>query len=162
MTTNRSNIHYVTGDATEPIGEGKKIIAHICNDQGGWGAGFVLALSNKWKEPEEHYREAFAKGEIKMGTVQVVKTATPNIDVVNMVAQHSYKTKDNPLPLSYETLQVCLSKLRYVATYLHATVHMPRIGCGLAGGDWKMVEQMIQTEICNKGIPVYVYDFEVN
>lgn len=40
-------IHYVTGDATEPIGEGEKIIAHICNDQGGWGAGFVLALSKK-------------------------------------------------------------------------------------------------------------------
>lgn len=145
-------IHYVTGDATEPIGEGKKIIAHICNDQGGWGAGFVLALSKKWEEPEKHYREAFAK--------QVVKTATPNIDVVNMVAQHGYKTKDNPLPLSYGTLQVCLSKLRYIATYLHATVHMPRIGCGLAGGDWEKVTQIIKDELCARDIPVFVYDLK--
>lgn len=37
-----------------------------------------------------------------MRMAQVAKTATPNIDVVNMVAQRGYKTKDNPLPLSYD------------------------------------------------------------
>lgn len=40
-------IHYITGDATIPIGEGKKIIAHVCNDIGAWGKGFVLPLAKK-------------------------------------------------------------------------------------------------------------------
>lgn len=35
-------IHYVKGDATCPMTPGTKIIAHICNDRGGWGKGFVL------------------------------------------------------------------------------------------------------------------------
>jgi len=35
-------ITYLVGDATQPQGEGVKVIAHICNDIGAWGAGFVI------------------------------------------------------------------------------------------------------------------------
>ena len=40
-----TNIAYVQGDATQPQGTGARIIVHICNDIGGWGAGFVLVHS---------------------------------------------------------------------------------------------------------------------
>lgn len=39
-----------------------------------------------------------------------------------------------------------------------ATIHMPRIGTGLAGGDWEEVSQVIREELIAKGIPVTVYD----
>ncbi len=45
-------IKYITGDATNPEADGLRIIVHVCNDIGGWGRGFVLALSNKWEVPE--------------------------------------------------------------------------------------------------------------
>jgi hypothetical protein len=38
MTT--LNLQYVTGDATVVAPGGNRIIAHICNDGGGWGRGF--------------------------------------------------------------------------------------------------------------------------
>ncbi len=50
-------IKYIKGDATSPQAKGTKIIAHICNDLGGWGKGFVLAISKRWKEPESSYRK---------------------------------------------------------------------------------------------------------
>lgn len=31
-----TEIKYIVGDATSPIGEGLKIIPHVCNDQGGF------------------------------------------------------------------------------------------------------------------------------
>jgi hypothetical protein len=37
-------IRNLTGDATRPIGRGNKIIAHVCNDQGRRGKGFVMAI----------------------------------------------------------------------------------------------------------------------
>jgi O-acetyl-ADP-ribose deacetylase (regulator of RNase III) len=46
-------INYVRGDATVPSVKGVKVIAHVCNDSGGWGKGFVLALSRRWPEPEK-------------------------------------------------------------------------------------------------------------
>lgn len=56
-------INYIKGDATNPVGDEPKIIVHVCNDIGGWGKGFVMALSNKWKEPETQYRNWFASKE---------------------------------------------------------------------------------------------------
>jgi hypothetical protein len=44
-------ISYLKGDATNPLGQGTKAIAHICNSTGSWGKGFVLALSKRWKKP---------------------------------------------------------------------------------------------------------------
>lgn len=35
---------------------------------------------------------------------------------------------------------------------------MPRIGCGLAGGTWRVVRELILDEICSRGVKVFVYD----
>lgn len=48
-----ADITYITGDATRPQDQGAKIIVHICNDIGGWGKGFVVAISRRWPEPEQ-------------------------------------------------------------------------------------------------------------
>ena len=42
---------------------------------------------------------------------------------------------------------------------LEASVHMPRIGCGLAGGKWEEIEPIITDELTSQGIEVSVYDF---
>src|SRR4029077_8760714 len=34
----------------------------VCNDAGGWGKGFVIAVSRRWPEPERRYR-AWHRGE---------------------------------------------------------------------------------------------------
>ena len=51
-----TDLKIIKGDATSPQAKGVKIIAHICNDRGGWGKGFVVAISRRWPEPEEAYR----------------------------------------------------------------------------------------------------------
>src|ERR1044072_1671109 len=51
-----AGISYLKGDATSPQAKGVKLICHICNDLGGWGKGFALAISRRWDEPEEKYR----------------------------------------------------------------------------------------------------------
>lgn len=49
-------LQFIQGDATDPQAKGNRIIAHICNNLGGWGKGFVLAISERWPQPEEEYR----------------------------------------------------------------------------------------------------------
>ena len=51
-----AGVVYLTGDATCPQARGVKVIAHVCNDLGGWGKGFVLAISERWALPEAEYR----------------------------------------------------------------------------------------------------------
>lgn len=157
-------INYVNGDATKPIGEGNKIVAHICNDIGGWGSGFVVAVSRRWRaygfSPEAAYRAWYAsKKDFALGEIQLVQV-DPETWVANMIAQHRvhFDENGNP-PIRYAHLNDCLHKLAIKAKELSASVHMPRIGCGLAGGLWGQVEPLIVHNLIEQKIPVTVYDF---
>lgn len=71
-------IQYLRGDATSPQAVGIKIIGHICNDIGGWGKGFVLAVPRRWPEPEAAYRgwhRNRASNDFTLGAVQFVSAS---------------------------------------------------------------------------------------
>lgn len=159
----KTSITYVKGDATAPIGEGEKVIAHICNDIGVWGAGFVMAISKKWKQPEQSYKYAHKTGHVQLGKIQIVGVE-PGIDVCNMIAQEGVGLNEyGREPVRYDALVLCLRKLAnycIVPGWEEASVHMPRVGCGLGGGRWEIVEPIINIELCEKGVPVTVYDWE--
>jgi O-acetyl-ADP-ribose deacetylase (regulator of RNase III) len=152
-------IKYIKGDATQPASLGNKIIVHVCNDIGGWGRGFVLALTAKWSQPEQQYRKWFQSNEnFALGEVQLVQVEE-DIGVANMIGQRDVKSdKSGNPPVRYEAIAKALSKVAAFATEKKASVHMPRIGCGLAGGTWDKMEPVIINELMNKGIPVTVYD----
>ena len=153
-------IIYLKGDATVPKAEGHKVIAHICNDEGSWGAGFVMALSKKWKEPEREYRAWIKSKEAKLGKIQLIKVED-EIVVANMIAQESFVSIINPVAVRYNFLRKCLEELTEAVKGNDVSVHMPRIGCGIAGGKWEKIEPIIQDTLCEKDIQVYVYDFEI-
>lgn len=152
-----TNINYIKGDATRPVGKGKKIICHICNDIkgfGAWGAGFVLAISARWKEPEKAYRELETRN---LGDVELIPVED-DITVANMIAQRDIRPDANGCPpIRYGALRVCLAAVNDVAYKTNATIHMPRIGCGLAGGRWEDIEKIIQDVA---SVDVYVYDLK--
>lgn len=155
-------IEYVVGDATLPKGAGPMVIAHVCNDVGGWGKGFVKALSARWDLPEREYRDWHANRAydcFALGNVQVVCVA-PGLWVANMVAQHGLGRSGRTPPIRYAALRSCLVSLARFVLDQHASVHMPRIGCGLAGGKWERVEPLVKEELCDRGISVTVYDPE--
>ncbi|MEV0090743.1 macro domain-containing protein [Streptomyces sp. NPDC050738] len=155
-----TGIEYAQGDATAPLGKGIKVIAHVCNDQGGWGKGFVLALSRRWPEPEAAYRRWHrerAGNDFGLGAVQYVEVG-PYTWVANMVGQHGMRTGSKGVPVRYEAIGTALGAVAGRAAELGASVHMPRIGCGLAGGKWSRVEPLIAERLVARGIPVTVYD----
>ena len=146
-------IRYVVGDATAPRGPGPKILAHLCNDRGGWGKGFVLAVSRRWPEPEQVYRHRL--GGYELGAVQFVEV-TPTLTVANMIAQHGYRATQAGPPIRYAALRECLLTVGNRAWAHHASVHLPRIGTGLAGGSWTEVEPILTSTL--QGLDVFVYE----
>ena len=152
-------IKYIKGDATNPVADGNKIIVHACNDVGGWGKGFVNAISAKWKEPEEKYREWYRSGEnFSLGKVQFVQVDF-DLWIVNMIGLRDIKyDKAGKPPVRYEAIDEALNKVAAFIKEMKASVHMPRIGCGLAGGDWNKMETIVRKNLSDKGINVIVYD----
>lgn len=151
-----TTIDYRIGDAANPLIDGNKIIAHICNDQGAWGKGFVLAVSKRWSQPAAVFRSNFNNGS-QLGDVQFVAVEA-DIWVANMISQHGIGILNGIPPIRYEILRKCLVKVADFAKQHNATVCMPRIGCGLAGGEWSIIESIIISTLCEVGIKVIVYD----
>lgn len=155
-----AQITYVRGDATRPHGDGPRIIAHCCNDEGKWGAGFVLALSKRWPQPEADYRDWYRQGPgagFVLGATELVRVE-PDLWVANMIGQHGIRRSGGVAPIRYDALGMALGLLADHAQILQASVHMPRIGCGLAGGTWNKVEPLIAQNLTGRGVPVTVYD----
>jgi O-acetyl-ADP-ribose deacetylase (regulator of RNase III) len=154
MTT----IKYIKGDATAPQGDGPKIIAHGCNSIGAWGAGFVLAVSKRWKHPEREYRAWYKKvGRIPLGLIQLVRVEE-ELSVCNCIIQDSIGPFDGIPRVEYPAVRKCFTLVAAYAVILDASIHMPRVGCGLAGGTWGQIEPIIRDEFCAKEIQVTVYD----
>lgn len=144
---------------------------HIVNTAGGWGAGFVVALSKRWTDPEGQYRKWYRDkthprfGDFALGNVGWV-LVEPGLWVANMIAQVGYgrsggqqhKTDDEAdlPPIRYDALRTCLTKVAESATSKGSTIHAPRIGCGLAGSSWGQVEPLIQETM--RDLQVFIYD----
>jgi len=155
-------IKYVKGDATQPIGDGHKLLIHCCNDcvPGKWGSGFVVAISKRWKKPEDQYRK-WSVGEsntpYKLGQVQFVKVED-DIVVGNMIGQHGIKDKGGKPPIRYVAIVECLNRVKDAAIKNNATVHCPRFGSDRAGGSWDIIEGYIENAFCRNNVEVTVYD----
>lgn len=152
-------IHYLKADATVPQAEGNIVIAHICNDIGAWGKGFVLALSKRWKYPEKQYKQWYKEGEdFALGEVQFV-SVEEKIWVANLIGQHNiYRDENGDPPIRYEAVKRGLQIIADFAYEINAKVQMPRIGCGLAGGSWDRIEKLIRQTLLRKNIEVFVCD----
>ena len=75
-----------------------------------------------------------------------------------MIAQHGTKPGSAGPPIRYDALQRALSALAPLVLERGASVHMPRIGCGLAGGKWERIEPLIISELSAHDAAVTVYD----
>ena len=142
-----ANIQVKQGSATSqrPDKNGV-VIAHIVNDVGGWGKGFVLAIDELSAIPQAAYR-ALAKdfaGLIPVPHLQFVEV-TPGLFIANMVAQRGIqKASSGQILVDYEALKKCLAATFKRAISLNYHVHMPAgMGSGLAGGDKATIHKMI-------------------
>lgn len=161
-----NNIFYKKGDATEINPNKNTFILHVCNNIGKWGAGFTKAIDKKTQKPKNDYLNfindkmngGYTKNDLLGKCVfSYIKNNNNQtwVCVVNMIAQDGVKNKNNPQPINYYALELCLKEFK--RNYINkdvAVVQMPRIGNGLAGGDWFKIEPLIQKWI---KIPTYIY-----
>lgn len=146
-------IYTTRGDATLTP-ERPGIIVHVVNDVGAWGKGFVLAVSHRWPRVRVAYRSNW-RG-MKLGDVQFVE-AEPGLVVANLFGQRGICGKRSRPPIRYGAVRKGLACVAVRARADGAHVSMPRIGCGLAGGDWEVVLGIIEEEL--EGLEVTVYEW---
>lgn len=166
-------IQYVVGDATKPQGPGLKVICHCVNDVGNWGAGFSGAL-RCWPHVEKSYHAWYQAKRSSpvvalnpepsevitgfcLGNVQFVEVAR-DLWVANLIGQHRTTSHGERVPIRYDALDLGFKAVAIFCKNRRASVHMPRLGAGLARGRWEEIAPIIETTLVFQGVSVTVYD----
>ena len=162
------NFNYVKGDLfvhVPDLNYDITIIPHVCNNIGKFGKGFVVPLAKKYPESKKTFIKSFDSLEGKLSDTQFISCDNEKVIVANMVAQEGIGSKkvNGKLvsPIRYYALSNCMNKVKDVALSLknqnkNVLIACPMFGSGLAGGNWEIIEKMIE-EIWVKEIPVKVY-----
>lgn len=154
----QESVAYVFGDALQPRGKTPQIIAHIVNDRATtWGAGFAKKVAQKFAPAQIDFRRWGAEtANLQLGRTHFFGDPS-GIEIASMIAQQGFGPSEQPR-IRYPALQACLAAVAERALAHGATVHMPRIGCGQAGGKWEVVGEIVELELVRRHVPVTVYD----
>jgi len=131
-------IKYINGDVLKIDPNIKILIPHVCNDIGVMGAGVAKQIANKYPIVKDQYKSL---KEYQIGTVQIVKI-NDNLSIANMIAQKGLISQDNSIPLVYSSLVKCMLYIRDNVDISY-NIHCPKFGSGLAGGNWKIIEILV-------------------
>ncbi len=153
-----SSVRYLKGDALDPRGDGPQIIVQVANNRAKtWGGGFAKQAAIRYPAAQVDFRKWADHSEnLRLGNTHFYGHEEQLI-LASMVAQRGYGKSTEPR-ISYPALEECLRTVCEKAMLSSATVHMPRIGCGLAGGSWNVVSEIIENTLAIHNISVTVYD----
>lgn len=131
-------IEYKTGDLLDVK---RGVIAHGCNCYGVMGAGVALAVKQKYPKAFSDYVKVcnryYDNPEDLLGEINFVRVSD-DILIANCFTQLDFGGKKRNL--RYDALAQVFEKLNSADL---EQLHIPKIGSGLAGGNWALIESII-------------------
>lgn len=128
------------------------IIAHGCNAQGKMGTGFAKELRSRYPDAYDEYEKVHNSTGLVVGSnvYYVDETEGSNVIIANCITQERYGY-DGKKYVSYDAIDSCMDKLNDMIGKLEMNVHfhIPKIGADLGGGNWNVIEQIIDARIVN-------------
>ena len=127
----------------------KGVIMHQVNCQNVMGAGVAKALYTKYPQVKEKFHQLATQSDYntpakRFGLAQPV-IIDEQLVIINSFSQLYYGRKKGVVYTDHRALLTNLSKLDAYAKEHKLPAYVPaRIGCGLAGGNWSIVEQYIK------------------
>lgn len=156
-------IEFVTGDIVTVASEARNvIIAHVVPDSTrGWSRfGVGGALARAFPLSASSYRGWVLSDPANQTLGKVHFTQPPEAGgwttIASLVAQAGFGPSAQPR-LDYDALSVALARVAIAALRDGATVHVPRLGAGQAGGRWDLIQDILRDQLTSRGVPVVVH-----
>lgn len=134
-------------------------IAHQANCFHTMKSGIAPQIVKAWHSVRLADLETNYGDKDKMGSAS--RAFTQDGLVFNIYGQYHWSRKCVDYGTSYKHLGLGLRHVRLLMDVSKAkSLGLPRIGCGLAGGDWGVVERLIKDAFEDSDIEVTVYELE--
>ena len=131
------------------------LIAHGCNCFCTMGAGIAKAVKDVFPVAFQA-DEATKRGDrAKLGTCSSAEIAlrTSSLIVVNAYTQFDWRGRGTKV--DYAAVRSCMEWIK--KQYPGKRIGLPRIGAGLAGGDWPTIAAIIQQELVGEDVTLVEY-----
>lgn len=141
------------------------VIAHGCNCFNLQGAGIAAQMS-KIFETNTFLMEKDGKGSInKLGTIdyeiflidhygnsELANCTLEEYEEGDLIVVNAYTQYRPGANLDYEALTLCLRKMNHI--FKGKYIGLPKIGAGIAGGDWNFIKTIIQTTLVDCSVTI--------
>jgi len=129
------------------------IIAHGCNCFCTMNSGIAKTIKETFESAyfadQKTKRGNYNKlGNITLGNYEL--TNNKFLTILNCYTQYNYGTDE--VHLNYIALAMCLNKINFF--YKGKKIGLPVIGCGLGGGDWNIVKEIIKKELTDLDVTI--------
>jgi len=140
------------------------VIAHGVNCAGGFGSGIAGQIAQIHPNVRTEYLKYHERVGWELGDIQIIGCSSmfqtksgpshkPRI-IVNCATQKQYMPR-GVLHANYHAIERVCKKLRHFCKDEGHTLALPKIGCGLAGGDWNVVEEIYGNVFHDINVKVY-------
>ena len=151
-------VNYVKGNLLDSDCD---YICHQVNCQGVMGSGIAKQIRERWPFVFTSYQNYCSRhlgpSNDLLGNIWGVRIDDSRW-VVNMFSQDNFGY-DGSRFTSYDAFAKCLTAIRNRLSQ-NVTIGFPKnIGCGLGGGNWKVISALIE-EILGKDYEVYIYEYD--
>lgn len=131
-------IEYVKGDL---LASRESVIAHGCNAQGVMGSGIAKAIRDMYPTAYSDYRSTYEAQGKKLHLGQVVTTRTLERTILNIISQEYYGRNPDVVYVSYDAIEKAILRINEMG---YVRVGFPKIGAGLANGNWETISEIIE------------------
>ncbi len=134
-------------------------LLHGCNCQGKMKSGFAGALVKEFPwVAESDLMYNFRNQGVILGTADVVYIAgLDDAYVWNCYTQEFYGRDKNVVYVDYEALRYCFREVAQLCSPKDK-IGYPKIGAGLANGDWNIISKIIDEELEGFDHALYVLE----
>jgi len=149
----------IRGDLIQLALDGKfDIIIHGCNCFCTMGAGIARQIKDTFPEAYKADLKTKIGDASKLGTINFAttksiyytgtKTDIREIIVINAYTQFDYRGERSGILLAdYEAIRMCFNRIALLFGKQNKRIGYPKIGAGLANGDWNTISKIIDEEL---------------
>jgi O-acetyl-ADP-ribose deacetylase (regulator of RNase III) len=146
-------LKYIKGDL---FTSQRPVIAHGCNCRGAFGSGVAGQIAQLYPEALQASIDKFRLKGWKLGDIQYVDLPVdPPLTIVNMATQDTYGRQG--VHVNYDALRACFTQVLAYCQDSKLGLAIPKVGAGLAGGDWGKIEDILVSLLGQYDVEVDVY-----
>jgi O-acetyl-ADP-ribose deacetylase (regulator of RNase III) len=127
------------------------VIVHGCNCFSTMGAGVAKIIKGKFPYAFIVDKNSKLTPIEKLGKITHTSSSLTKPIIVNAYTQFQWKGKHN---VDYDAIRCCMKLIK--KEFSGKKLGMPKIGAGLAGGDWNIIKKIIDEELINEDVTVMV------